>query len=206
MKKFFQKFSKFQKIAIMIAIVLLVLFGFFKITVGKENQSWTLGNALGKIEEFYKLERMKDLTVSEVDAGTDANFILAHFKDLVSLADLKNITRDDLQRIKIREARVSDLPAIIEIHNKGLKKGVWCDLPYKTSAWAIIKEYQKMKDKYGEKNIYIDVAEIDGKIAAVMSGAEYEGKAINLFTFVNTDMPEKLWSETVIKIATHFLN
>jgi len=204
MKKIFQKFSKIQKIAIIIAIVLVMLFGFFEIIKGQKNQTWTLGNVLEKLEEIYKLERIKNLGVSNVDTDADANFILRHFKDFKSSDDLKNITRGDLKKIKIREAKVADLPAIISIHNKGLKKGVWCDLPYETSAWAAIKEYQELKKKYGKENIYVRVAEIDGKIAAVMSGAEYQGKAINLITFVNVDIPQKLWSETVIKIAVNF--
>ncbi|HOX10793.1 MAG TPA: hypothetical protein P5323_04445 [Candidatus Moranbacteria bacterium] len=204
MKKIFQKFSKIQKVAIIIAIVLVVVFGFFEMTKSKENKIWTLNNALEKLEEIYKLERIKNLGVSKVDTDADANFILKHFKDFKSSDDLKNITREDLKKIKIREAKVADLPAIINIHNKGLKKGIWCDLPYKTSAWAAIKEYQELKKKYGKENIYIRVAEIDGKIVAVMSGAEYQGKAINLITFVNVDIPQKLWSETVIKIAVNF--
>ncbi len=192
-----------KKVAIIVAIVLMCLVIFSQTAFGKK--TWGCAEVFfEKSITEYKLEKIKNMGVSSVDSDADANFILKHFKEFNNTDDLKNITREDLKKIKIREARVADLPAIISIHNKGLKKGVWCDLPYKISAWAAIKEYQELKKKYGKENIYVRVAEIDGKIAAVMSGAEYQGKAINLITFVNVDIPQKLWSETIIKIATNF--
>ncbi|HRY82342.1 MAG TPA: hypothetical protein P5232_01360 [Candidatus Moranbacteria bacterium] len=181
-----------KKILIIILFILVGLFIFFQTNFGK------------KIVAIYQMERIKRMAVSQIDLNSYANFILTHFKDASSASGVEKITRDDLVKMKIRKANASDLPAIVALYNKGFKKGVWCDSTYKASTWSIIKEYQELKNKYGEKNIYFSVAELDGKILAAGGGFEYDGKANHLFTFINVDVTEKLWSQIAIKITTSF--
>ncbi len=152
--------------------------------------------------EAYDAVPTEGPAIDQINIDADANYILANFKDTSATEGLANITRDDLKRIKIREAKVSDLPAVVELYNKGLKKGVWCDLPHKTSNWEILKGYQAFVDKYGTENIYIRVLDLDGKMVAVTMGLAYQGKAIGQFTFLNVDISEKLWSEIMVKITT----
>lgn len=177
-----------------ILIIVTVLIGLFIFS----QTSWG-----EKIVTIYKTEKIKRLTISQIDFS-DANFILTYLRKNKRTDELKKITRDDLKRMIIRDAVVSDLPAVIDMHNRGLKKGVWCDMPYKTSTWVALNEYKKLMEKHGKENIYIRVGEIDGKIVTAMGGINFGDKAFNNFTFIDVDVDEKLWSEILIKISTNF--
>ncbi|MFA6458305.1 MAG: LamG-like jellyroll fold domain-containing protein [Patescibacteria group bacterium] len=155
--------------------------------------------------EAYDAVPTEGPAIDQINIDADANYILAKYKDTSATEGLAKITRDDLKRIKIRDAKVSDLPAVVELYNKGLKKGVWCDLPHQTSTWEILKGYQAFVDKYGTENIYIRVLDLDGKMVAVTGGLAYQDKASSLFLFINIDISEKLWSEIMIKISENFL-
>ena len=203
MKSLFEKNPKLKKVATIITIVLAILIILSQTIFGEIFLKYS-ENYFEKIVNIYKIERMKNMTVSQVNFETDANFILNNFKEATYSGDLKNITRDDLKRMKIREARISDLPAIVAMHNKGLNKGVWCPLPYKTSAWAMIKAYYDFKKQYGDNNILINVAEIDGKLVAVNAGIQDGEKAVNLFLFIDVDIPENLWTEILVKVSLPF--
>lgn len=209
--KSFKKLPNFKRTA-MIVLILMLSFNIFHRTTLGENVKLpeiSFSRIADYADEFakkYKIEKMKNLKASEVDLGKDANFILKNFNDFNDgkNRDLKNLTREDLKRIKVRDAKVADLPVIIEMHNKGLNKGIWCRLPYKTSAWALIKEYYDFRKKYGDNNVAIYAAEIDGRVVAVMGGIQDGEKAVNNFTFIDVDIPEKLWAEILVKITLPF--
>ena len=110
---------------------------------------------------------------------------------IVAMADQNEAT--------YREAEVLDIPQLIEIYDKGLNRGLWCDLPnHNITSFELLAEWEELNDKYGD-NFIASVGLNDGNIQSLSIAWVEDSTLVVKAMLFDTDLPSDDWLEIVHK-------